>query len=227
MTSAVSKKELRRNPLAALVGEAIRFARAQRTAILAVVALLALASAGGAGYWWYEKHREEIAGRALAEAEDLLRGDKPGSPGKPDEAMQHLRAVATQYRGTPSGEEALVRLGNLQYDGGKPDEARATFDEYLSAYPRGRFLVMAGLGKAYAQEAKGDFQGAAQTLSDIVGKAKDDPLAGEAYTSLARVYEELKKPDEAVRIYGQIAEKYSQTQWAQHALQRMSDLKPK
>lgn len=227
MASALSKKELRRNPLAAFVGEAIRFVHAQRTAILAVVVLLALASVGGAAYWWYEKYREEKAGRALAEAGDLLRGDTPGSSGKPDEAMERLRTVSTQYRGTPSGEEALVRLGNLQYDGGKLDEARATFDEYLGAYPRGRFLVLAGLGKAYAQEAKGDFQGAAQTLSDIVGRAKDDPLAGEAYTGLARAYEELKKPDEALRIYGQIAEKYSQTQWAQHALQRMSALKPK
>ena len=45
--------------------------------------------------------------------------------------------------------------------------------------------------------------------------------------ALARMYEGLKKPDEAMRVYGQVVEKFSQTQWAQHALQRMSALKTK
>jgi TolA-binding protein len=86
---------------------------------------------------------------------------------------------------------------------------------------------MAGLGKAYAQEAKGDLQGATQTLSQLLDREKNDPLAGEAYMSLARAYEGMKKPDDAMQVYGQVVEKYPQTRWAQYALQRMSALKTK
>jgi TolA-binding protein len=85
----------------------------------------------------------------------------------------------------------------------------------------------AGLGKAYALEAKGDFQGASQTLSQTLDRDKEDPLAGEAYVSLARLYEEMKKSDDAMRVYGQVVEKYPQTRWAQYSLQKMSTLKMK
>jgi TolA-binding protein len=86
---------------------------------------------------------------------------------------------------------------------------------------------MAGIGKAYAEEAKGDLVAAERTLSQLVEIAPDDPLAGEAYSTLAHVYEVMKKPDEAVRVYNQIAERFTQTHWAQNALQRMSALKTK
>jgi hypothetical protein len=41
------------------------------------------------------------------------------------------------------------------------------------------------------------------------------------------VYEQLRKPEDAIRIYGQVAERFAQTQWGQLALQRMSALKSK
>jgi TolA-binding protein len=132
-----------------------------------------------------------------------------------------------QFPRTRSAEEALIMLGNFQYDAGKMDGALTSFSQYLTTFPRGRFIMEAGLGKAYAQEARGDFQGAAQTLSRILDRDRDDPLAGEAYMSLARLYEEMKKPDDAMRVYGQVLEKYPQTRWAQYALQRMSALKTK
>ena len=67
----------------------------------------------------------------------------------------------------------------------------------------------------------------AGNLAGLFGAGLDDPLAGEAYTSLAHVYEAMKKPEDALRIYSQIAERFPQTHWAQNALQRMSALKSK
>jgi len=37
----------------------------------------------------------------------------------------------------------------------------------------------------------------------------------------------MKKPEDALRVYSQIAERFPQTHWAQNALQRMSVLKSK
>ena len=87
--------------------------------------------------------------------------------------------------------------------------------------------MMAGVAKAYAEEKKGDLPAAEKTLKDVVERVKGDPLAGEAYSSLAHVYEVMKKPEDAVRVYGQIAEQFAQTHWAQNAIQRMSALKTK
>lgn len=227
MARATSKQEIRRNPLAEWVGWVVRLVREQRTILLAVLAVLVVLAAGGAAYWWYQSRQEREASVAMVEAQAALRGDKPGAPGNPDESMRRLQAIAHQYRGTETAEEALIRLGNQQFDTGKPDDAKTTFDEYLTTYPRGRFVVLAGLGKAYAEEAKGDLQAAAQTLSDVLNRRGDSALAGEAYSALARIYEGLKKTDEAMRVYNQIVERYPQSSWAQNALDRMSALKTK
>ncbi len=224
MTSAISKQEIRRNLLVEWLVVTVRFVQARRTVVLAALVALGLLTAAGFGYWWYQERREDEASRALARAHSTLRGEQPGNP---DEAMKRYREIARQYRGTRSAEESLIALGNLQFEAGKMDDAIGSFGDYLMTYPRGRFRVMVGLGKAYAQEATGDLQGAAKTLSELLDRDKDDALAGEAYMALARMYEGLKKPDEAMRVYGQVVEKFSQTQWAQHALQRMSALKTK
>ncbi|MBI4736277.1 MAG: tetratricopeptide repeat protein [candidate division NC10 bacterium] len=227
MTSTISKQEMRRNPLVEWLVVTVRFVQARRTAVLAALVALGLLAAAGYGFWWYQQRREDEASRALAGAHATLRGDQPGSPGNREDAMKRFREIAQQYGGTPSAEESQIALGNLQFEAGKMDDAVGSFEEYLTTYPRGRFRVMAGLGKAYAQEAKADLQGAAKTLSELLDRDKDDPLSGEAYMALARMYEGLKKPDEAMRVYGQVVERFSQTQWAQHALQRMSALKTK
>ena len=227
MASAISKHEIRRNPLAEWVGLVVRFVREQRTIVLAVLTVAVILAAGGAVYRWYQSRQEREGSVALAEAQANLRGEKPGAPGNPEEAMKRFQAIAQQYRRTESAEEALIRLGNLQFDNGKLDEARATFGEYLNSYPRGRFVIMAALGKAYAEEAKGDLQAASQTLSDALNRRSDSPLSGEAYSALARTYEGLKKTDEAMRVYNQIVERYPQSSWAQNALDRMAALRAK
>lgn len=227
MASAISKQEIRRNPLAEWIGLVVRFVGGHRNLAVGFLVGFVIVSAGGSAYWWFTSRQEREASAALAEAQTSLRGDKPGAPGNLDVAMQRFRAVSERFPGTESGEEASIRLGNLQFENGKLDEAKATFDEYLKVYPRGRFVLMAGLGKAYVQEAKGDLQGAAQTLSDLVARPDDGPLAGEAYSTLGRIYESLKKPDDAMRVYNQIVEQFPQTSWAQNALDRMSSLKTK
>jgi len=227
VASAIRKPEIRRNPLAEWVGATVRFVQAHRVAVVAALAVLAIGASSAGGYWWRQQRKEEEASRLLAKAVSAIRGDQPGVAGNPDEASRALQQVVREFPSTHSAEEALLALGDVQYSAGKIDEALASFSEYLTAFPRGAFILMAGLGKAYAQEARGDFQGAAQTLSHVLERGKDDPLAGEAYMTLARVYEEMKKADDAMRVYGQVVEKYTQTRWAQYALQRMNDLRKK
>ncbi len=227
MASAIRKQERRGNPLAEWVGAGVRFVQVHRAAVLAMVLVVAAGGIAGAAYWWYQQREEAAANRGLVEARMATPGGQPGSPANVEEATRRLQEVVRQYPKSRSAEEALIDLGNLQYNAGKLDEALGTYSRYLDMFPRGRFTLMATLGKAYAQEAKGDLQGAAQTLSRALDREGKNPLAGEAYLSLARVYEEMRKTEDAMRVYGQVVEKFDQTHWAQQALERMSALKTK
>jgi len=227
MPKESSKGDIRRNPLAVWVARALQFGR-DRKGLMAGILVASLAIAAGAGaYVWYQDRQEREAQSLLMKAHIALWGETQGGPRNPDEAKKLYAEVAEKYTGTVAAEESLIRLGNLQFDGGTYDEAIVTFGTYLTAYPQGRFRIMAGIGKAYAEEAKGDLPAAEKTLSQLVESVKDDPLSGEAYSSLAHVYEVMKKPEDALRVYGQIAERFTQTHWAQNALQRLSVLKTK
>jgi TolA-binding protein len=227
MAAAVSKQEIRRNALAEWVVVAVQFTRRRWQIVVAgLVGVLVLLGALAA-YSWYQARREAEARKVVVDAELALRGDAPGAAPKTEEAAKLLQQVADTYRGTVSAEEALIRLGNLHYAAGKHDQAAEAYGRYLGDYPRGRFALMAAIGQAYGLEVKGDLDGAARALSEALDRHRSSPLAGEAYTTLGRLYEVQKKPDEAAKIYNEIIDKYPQTQWAQNATYRLTVLKAK
>jgi outer membrane protein assembly factor BamD (BamD/ComL family) len=227
MPKETRKEDIRRNPLVVWVGHTIQFFQERRRIVLSILVALVVVAGAGAGYFWYQARQEREAQALLAKTQAALRGEKPGTPRNSEDAAKGFSEVARQFPGTSAAEESLLRLGNMQYDGGKYEDAIATFGKYLAVHTRGQFRILAGIGKAYAEEAKGDHQAAVSTLSELIATVKDDPMLGEAYSDLARFYEEAKKPEDALRVYGQIVERYPRTQWEQRALRRMATLKAK
>lgn len=227
MAKALTKEDIRRNPLAEWVAGALQTVQERRGLVAGIVAVLLVGAAGIGAYTWYHAQQEQDAQGLLVRAYSAMSGDAAGAQQNPDEAKKVYAEIAAKFSGTVAAEESLIRLGNLQFQAGKHEEAAGTYANYLAAYPRGRFRVMAGIGKAYAEEMKGDSAAGEKALAQLLESVKDDPLAGEAYTSLAHLYEVMKKPEDAIRIYNQIAERFPQTHWAQNALQRMSALKTK
>ncbi|HXH86592.1 MAG TPA: tetratricopeptide repeat protein [Nitrospira sp.] len=227
MRRELTRENIRRNPLAEWIAKAVQTAREHKRLVIGIVAVGLLTATTVGVYAWYRARQEHEAQVLLAKAYTAFTAGAPGGKANPEEAKKLYAEIAATFPGTEAAEESLIRLGNVEYDGGKFDEAIGTYGKYLTEYPNGRFLIMAGIGKAYAEEAKGDLPAAERTLSQVVEHAKNDPLAGEAYSSLAQLYEAMKKPQDALRVYNQIAERFPQTHWAQNALQRMSVLKAK
>lgn len=227
MAKELTKEEIRRNPLADWIAAALQFIRNRKGLALGILIAIVAITGSYAVYTWHRATQEREAQGLLVKAYSAMWGDAPGAQRNPEEAKKVYAEIAGKYPGTVAAEEALIRLGNLQFEGSKYDEAISVYGNYLTSYPHGRFRAMASIGKAYAEEAKGDLPAAEKTLTQFVESAKDDPLAGEAQSSLAHVYEVMKKPEDALRIYSQIAERFPQTHWGQNALQRMSALKTK
>jgi outer membrane protein assembly factor BamD (BamD/ComL family) len=227
MPRELTKEAVRRNPLAVWVSKIARWILARKGVAAGVVAGILAIAAGTGAYLWHQERQEREAQGLVARAHKALWGETQGAARDPEEAKKLYAEVAARFPRTVAAEESLIRLGNLQFDGERYDEAIATFGRYLNAYARGRFRVMAGIGKAYSEEAKGDLVAAERTLTELLKTVEDDPLEGEAYASLAHIYEVMKRPEDAIRVYGQISERFAQTHWAQNALQRMSLLRAK
>jgi predicted negative regulator of RcsB-dependent stress response len=155
MTADNAKANIRRNPLAVGVDWSFWAARQYRTSLLIALVVVVTAGLAWGGYSWYQEQREGEARASLVQAYAKLRGEKSGETGNPDEAMQLFESLSGRYTGTVSAEEALIRLGNLQDEKQKYEASLATFSRYLREYPRGRFLVLAAIGKAYACETLG------------------------------------------------------------------------
>jgi predicted negative regulator of RcsB-dependent stress response len=199
-------------------------ARRHWRAIAGAALLAVLGSGAWLGYAVHRGARERDAEAAFSRA--LAEVRKLEAPKDRDEAaVAKFRAVSEGFPGTQAGGEALLRLARRLFDGGKVDEARAAYARYLQDYSAGPLRMMAAIGKAYAEESKGDLAAAEQTLLAAIAWGKDDPLAGEAQVALARIFESQKKTDEAVKVYSQLAEKLPQTRWGQHALERIAFLK--
>lgn len=194
--------------------------------VVAGVVIAVLGLGGWMGYAWYRMQREHEASAAMTRAFAEIRKHE-GAKEREEAATTQFRAVAKEYPGTPTGGEALIRLGNRLYEAGKYDDAREAFARYVQDHRRGPLWMMAALGKAYAEEAKGDLAAAEGTLTGAIDRGKGDPLLGEAELALGRIYEGLKRMDDALRIYGQVAERFPQTRWSQYALDRMASLKSK
>lgn len=227
MAADLSKEALRRNPVAEWLSVGFQFVRANRTVVLILVGAFLVASLGVAGYEFYRNRQESEARAAIIAAMAKLRPEKPGGSINKDEAMKVLQEVASQHGGTVAAQEALIRVGNWQFEAQRLDDALATFSAYLKQYPRGQYRVVAAISKAYTEEAKGKLDDAVQTLTEITTTQKDDPLTGEALVSLGRLYEAHKKADEATKTYGQVAERYPNTSWAMQAQQRLTGMRRK
>lgn len=204
-----------------------------RWSLGAAAAVVALVGAAIGFWWWQAERREGEAGKALVEVNQAFRKQYPagfylpsgeGTDQKPDALIPGYTQVADQFAGTRAGAEARLRAAHLEYSAGLYDQAIQSYDRY--AQIRGApFRATALLGKGYALEAKGDLAGAVSAFGLAAEAAPQDPVAAEAYLAQARVLEALKKPEEALRLYAVVTEKFPQSSWAARAAGRISALR--
>lgn len=161
--------------------------------VLAVV-LVAVAVIAGASVYWSK--RSEGAAEKLYLALNAQAGS--------DDQVNQLTQIMDGYSRTPSGQQAMLKLGDIYLDKGDFDKATQVFKK-LTGRSRNRALFMiAALHKLASAELKeGKFVEAAETYL----KAASDPhnlISIDSRFRAAAAYEQANDFEKAQGLYRQI-----------------------
>lgn len=173
--------------------------RALLTASLAV--LLVGGSVGG--YLWYSRTQEQRAGTAFTAA--LMTYQAPVQAGLPPLPGQGPEKVFTSEK--EKYETALKEFAAIRTD-----------------FPRTQGAFLAGLYQALCQNQLGDLK-AAVAILEQVGQVRDPNVAAEAQLTLAGFYQKLGRPQDAEKLYRQLAAKPTVTVPRSMALLELAAMK--
>jgi tetratricopeptide (TPR) repeat protein len=226
MAEEKSRKELLEepDPFMVFVGKTMNFVKTyQQQIIMAVIAVVLVAVVVSGVVYFRHKAEDRAAamfGKAVLKYQ-AARQDKEGSAAF-ENVKGDLKAVIDQYGSTSAGRAALIKLGDVSFELKQYDEA---VDAYLTALHAFRDQdLFAGLihsGLAYAYEAKGDMDAAAQhfnqVLSDPDAVGKDHALF-----NLARIYQQQGRADQRKAVLERLVNDYPNSVFYQLAAEMLA-----
>lgn len=114
--------------------------------------------------------------------------------------------VAKKYPDTSAGEYADLLAAEALFTSGKYPEAHQQFARFVDAYPASQLVSQAQMGIAASLEGEGKIPEAAQKYQEIISIYGSDPgIVSPAKLTLARLYEQLNKPELALNYYSELA----------------------
>ena len=150
-----------------------------------------------------EYPNSEIAADAHFEFAGLLR-----LSGDVDGAAAAYKAIPGLYPGSPLGESALMRRGEILYAAGRWIDARSAFYDYRAAYPAGRHVDQALYWGALAAAKAGERHGALLLLENLTGRFPGSPLRPDALRETAEMYALLGDHPRAAEKYREIISRH-------------------
>lgn len=152
-----------------------------RNQVITGAAVLVLA---GIAYFYFDWRKSEgkiAAGEALSSV--LLSGHATGA------SADALLKVANDHAGTDAAARALLAAAGQQFADGKIDDARSSFQRFVTEYPENSLMCQAKYGLAVCLEAQGNTAGAATAFGEVVNRYAGENTTLPAKFSLARIYE--------------------------------------
>ncbi|MCH5178990.1 MAG: tetratricopeptide repeat protein [Prevotellaceae bacterium] len=186
------------------------------SAIVGIFVLAALVFIGAHLYNKYIDNQNNEAATKLAKGQEYfaqgnfdqaLNGDNAGYPG--------LVKIASQYSSTRTGNVANLYAGLAYYYKADYDNAIKYLDEYD---PQDDSFIsnnaIAALGNCYAK--KGNINKAVDLLKKAANRADNPIVSPYCLVQAGELLESQNKPDEAVKLYKEVKNKYPQSGEAQY-----------
>jgi tetratricopeptide (TPR) repeat protein len=153
-------------------------------AFLAIAALIVI------GYLYTSgKSADDLAAnRELRKVQPLYQQQqyKLAIAGDPTQQIMGLEEIVDKYSGTPTGDVAMIYLGNCYLYSGDLDKAESIFDDVSPSTDMLKSAAVAG--RASVAEAKGDYAGAAPLFEKAARGFDNELISGERFISAGRAY---------------------------------------
>ncbi|MDQ7799119.1 MAG: tetratricopeptide repeat protein [Candidatus Edwardsbacteria bacterium] len=222
MSHNISKHRLKHDEFAEDMAKTINLFRKYSTEILAVLvgALIIVI-----GLFFVAQNRTKNEREA-----NLLLGSAHAAlfSGDAQQSRQGYEDIIKRFGSTESAKEAMVNLGNLNFQMRNQEEALKYYQRAVQAKPKSYLLMSAAIGGVAAcYEQSGDFNKAAEEYMQIFQRyPKQNYVSLNAMLSAGRCYRAAGNNIKARETYQSIVSKYPDDQNAQKARSALAMLPP-
>lgn len=148
----------------------------------------------------FKRQKEERASAELLALKPTL-VQPTNSP--PPQAAGFLK-VAENYSGTSAAERARILAATTLFTEGRYADAEKEFSKFLQEFSGSPWAPTAAYGVAASQEAGGKANEAFASYQNVVTAHANSPVVSDAKLALARIYENRKQPEQALRLYNEL-----------------------
>ena len=167
-------------------------------------------------YTYFQQQQEVAAEEALSALFKAPLGNANKS--LPDAAG--LLAVAAKHASAPAGERALLLGAGALFQQGKFAEAKAAFQKFATQYPDSKLIPTAAYGVAACEDSAGNLEAALAAYQSVEQRFSKEPVTVQAKLARAVIFEARNKPEDAYKIYDEMAKPDSRSLWSSEAFSR-------
>jgi predicted negative regulator of RcsB-dependent stress response len=153
----------------------------------------------GIVYFYHDYHQSQKAIEAGQELSAAVLANGGAS-------TDALLKVANDNGGTDAGARALLTAAGKQFVDGKIDDAKASFQRFVSDYPESPLMSQAKYGIAVCLEAQGKTSEATTAFKEVMDRYAGENTTMPAKFALARIYEADGKLEQARDYYMDLAQ---------------------
>ncbi len=146
-----------------------------------------------------QQKEEKASGELLALKASLT----PQTNVPPPQASALLK-VADEYSGTSAAERARVLAATAYFTEGNYAQAEKEFSLFVKDHPESAWIAEAAYGAAASEEAQNKLNEAQSGYQNVATAYSNSSVADGARLALARIYDQQKKPEQALRIYNEL-----------------------
>ena len=212
MADKLTKKELEQPDEFHTMGwRAIQYLSMHRKRFYTAGAIVLLILVLAGGWYFYRLDYEKKAQNLYSSAYGSY--SAPGTAGE-DMRGVYLKALSIyeelvkEYPGSRVATLAFYNMGNLYFH---VDDMKNAIESYRSFLKRSKdqdiLIALAHQGMGYCYEQTGEYDHALKSFEDANGTVKGTRFEYVNYANMARMYEKMGKPKEAVDFYSKAAGK--------------------
>jgi len=193
MARKIKKKDLKKpDQFQSFFGKTIRYASENRNKLLLSLGIFILIILSLSGWRLYRLNYEDRAQRMYLSASGLNNNDK----------IEIYKEIVKKYPRSNAALTSLYNMGNIYFNLNAIDKSINAYRELIEKLREDNVLTtLAYIGLGYCYEAGGNFDKAVEALNVPIEHGVGGSWEGIIYRNMARIYEKMNKPKEALEHY--------------------------